>query len=80
MCIIIQTTLTPTAAVDTCGGPGLLSLYLGQEPCHSVPTKAMPDLASSTVVRVHSCVLMMVLVFWIIFYLFVYFYFVNLIC
>lgn len=45
MCIIIQTTLTPTAAVDTCGGPGLLSLYLGQEPCHSVPTKAVLDSA-----------------------------------
>ena len=24
--------------------PALLALFQGQEPCHSVPTKAMPDL------------------------------------
>ena len=37
--------IMPTAAIDTCGGPCLLALSQGQEPCHSVPIKAMLDLA-----------------------------------
>lgn len=36
-----------TAAINTHGGPHLLALSQGQEPCHSVPTKAMPDLEVS---------------------------------
>ena len=38
----------PTAAIDTCGGPHLLALPLlsPRELCHSVPTKAMPDMAN----------------------------------
>lgn len=35
----------PTATMDTGGVPCLLTLSQWQEPCHSVPTKAMPDLA-----------------------------------
>lgn len=40
MYIIKQTTLTPTAAMDT-GGHACCPCPWGQEPCHSVPTKAM---------------------------------------
>lgn len=32
-----------TAAIDTYVGPGLPALSQGQEPSHSVPTKAIPD-------------------------------------
>jgi len=34
---IIQTSLIPTVAIDICGGPRLLVLSQGQEPCHSCP-------------------------------------------
>jgi len=34
-----------TAAIDNHGGLCLLAVSQGQEPCHSVPTKAMLDLA-----------------------------------
>lgn len=37
----------PIAAIDTCGGPCLLTLSQDQGPCHSVPTKAMLDLAGA---------------------------------
>ena len=33
------------AASDTRGSPHQLALSQGQEPCHSVPTKGMLDLA-----------------------------------
>lgn len=45
MYIIMQTNLMPTVVIDTSGVPHLLALSQRQEPCHSVPTKAMPDLA-----------------------------------
>lgn len=45
MHIIMQTSLMPTAAMDTHGGPSLLALSQRQEPCPSVPTKAILDLA-----------------------------------
>jgi hypothetical protein len=35
----------PMAAIGTCGDPHLLALFQWQEQCHSVPTKAMPNLA-----------------------------------
>jgi hypothetical protein len=31
------------AAINTHAGPWPLALFQGQEPCHSVPTNAMPD-------------------------------------
>lgn len=40
MYIIIQTSLTPTATINTHGGHSMLSLFQGQEPCHSVPAMA----------------------------------------
>ena len=43
MYIIIQTNSVPTADIDTHGGPRMLVLSQGQEPCHSVPTKAMTE-------------------------------------
>ena len=46
MYIIIQISLMSMAATNTHGGPSLLALSQGQEPCHSVPTKAMPDMAN----------------------------------
>ena len=35
----------PIAAINNHGGPCLLALSQGQEPCHSVPTRAMTDRA-----------------------------------
>ena len=52
MCIIIQTSFIPTAAFDTSESPLLLALSQGQEPCHFIPTKAMPDLPSLLTVEV----------------------------
>ena len=46
MNIIIQTSLMPCLSVfNTHGGLYPLALSQGQEPCHSIPTKAMLDLA-----------------------------------
>ena len=47
MYIIIQTRFMPTAADED---PLLLVLSQGQEPCHSIPTKAMPDPAGLQIV------------------------------
>lgn len=33
----------PIAVIDSSEGPWLLALYQGQEPCQSVPTKAVPN-------------------------------------
>ena len=52
MYIIIQTSLMPTATINTHGGPCLLALSQGQEPCHSVPTKAMQDQAETTSITI----------------------------
>jgi len=41
MYIIILPSLMHTAALYTVGDPHLLSLYLEQELCHSVPTKTI---------------------------------------
>jgi len=49
---IIQTSFKPTAATDTGGGPHLLALSQWQKPCHSIPTKAMPDPAALLTVGV----------------------------
>jgi hypothetical protein len=43
MYIMIQRSTLPKAASDTTGGQCPLALSQGQEPCHSVPTKAMAD-------------------------------------
>lgn len=51
MFIIIQTSLTPTAAVNSRGGPRLLALFQGQEPCRFVSIKAMPQLVARSVQR-----------------------------
>ena len=53
MYIIIQTSLMPTASINaTCVGSLLMALSQGQEPCHSVPTKAMLGSGS-----IHFCCL-----------------------
>ena len=52
MYITIQTSLMPTAAVDTGGGTHLLALAHGQGPCPSVPTKAMQDQAETTSITI----------------------------
>lgn len=45
MCVYIikQTSLIPTASINSCGDLCLLALSQGQESCHFTPTKAMPD-------------------------------------
>lgn len=37
----------PIAAMDTCGGPQLLALLQGQEPCHPVPAKVVQNPAET---------------------------------